>query len=450
MSRMLSVGLFGFGVSNRGVLDLLSARGFSFALTVRSGRPVERASLPGRFRAQARILCGDACFSDLTEDVLFLSPSVRRDLPALVAAKARGVFLFSDAETFFTGVSAPVFGITGSDGKSTTATLTTLLLSRTYPAVECIGNIGRSMSEALLSSADAYVAELSSFQLTGFSPRLFRAGITSFSENHLDWHKDRGEYLAAKENILKCAQYRVLPADDAVLFPLIAKYRPEALVSLSKSARELAALGASVAVTADETALLLNGEPVLARETIRRQDPCTLKNLMFAIAMTDGLTDSRRIAEVAATFDGLPHRRQDLGVFGGVRFIDSSIDSTPARTAATLSSFTEKPVVILGGGGKNLSYEPLFPVLRKHARAAVLYGETGKQIATLFAGRDAGLSFVYRPAFRDAVFSGAELAGDGGVLLLSPASTSFDQFGNYAERGRCFARLAEEYGMRIS
>ena len=442
----LKIGVLGLGTSNLGVIEYLLARGFRFSLTVRSKSAPHLSSLPDGCTV-SRILVGDDCLSDIDESFLFLSPSARSDAPELLRAKARGVTVTSDVALFFRKNSKTrVYAVTGTDGKSTTVTVLSEILSRIYRESALCGNIGKALSPLLLSVPEAAAVELSSFQLMSLAPKSTAALITNISENHLDWHKSFDEYISAKENIFKNAAWRATLADNPITLSLFKKYGADALFSLSKGDGELQALGARVRISLDGDFIMRNGERILSCKGIAAFGRHTLLNIMGAIAMLSEPVDNALLSEAIAAFRPLSHRAECVGNFGGIEFIDSSIDSTPMRTSVTLSSMKCRPVVILGGRGKGLSLAPLLDSLIAHSSGAVITGECREEIkdAIISDGRFSPSSypFLVEDSFSRAVILAAELAGPGGTVLLSPAATSYDCFSDYKARGTEFLRIA--------
>ena len=432
------VGLLGLGTSTRGVVRVLEHFG-TRALTLRTERAVSACLSPS---LAVRCYTGDAIYDELSEDILFFSPSARREDARLLAASERGCRFSSDAEFFFDNTRAPVFAVTGSDGKSTTATLTSLLLSGGKRDVRLAGNIGRALSPLLLSEGkdSVTVAELSSFQLQYFAPRTRRAVITNLTPNHLNWHKDLAEYREAKSHILTNAEDTVLSADDEECVSLFSGIRPFAVFSVREGAASLLRYRARHVLTLSEEAICLDGKRLLPLSEIRLPGMYNVKNFMAAIALTLGFTDEERILSVARTFSGIPHRTETVAVRGGVRYVDSSIDSSPARTLSTLSAVAGSPILLIGGKGKGVPFDALVPVLLSRAKEIVLFGETGEEIFSLLAACDReGKPPVLRAKnFRDAVRLAVREAERGDTVLLSPASTSFDEFRNFEERGDVF------------
>lgn len=425
-----AVGFFGLGRSNVSLISCLPLD--KCRITLRSDRRIDENDLPTGVRI-GRILCGEDAARDIDEDVLFFSPSVRRDRAEFAEAKARGVIFSSDAELFFEEVKEPVYAITGSDGKSTTTTLTHLLLKAEGKRSRPVGNIGEPMVKNLSSNAECFVSELSSFMLEYLTPKAKAACITNITQNHLDWHRSFENYRKAKLNVAKMAE-RMVVFDD--LSDIV---KAQSIVSTRQSYKDLRRIcAAKTYITVEGGYVCRNGERLLKVKNIRRREEHNIKNLMLAIAMTDGEVGLEAIDRVAGEFSGLPHRCELFFSRGGVDFIDSSIDSTPARTVQTLRSLDRPVIIILGGRGKGLEYNELIPALKKYARGAVIVGENAREIYGIVENC---VRAEIVSSFDEAIIRGAELARSVGTLLLSPASTSYDFFRNFEERGDRFREI---------
>ena len=236
-SRLLknarSFGFFGLGKSNLAILSLIPK---DREITLRSEGRIDLSALPKRLR-NARIFEGACAFDDINEDVLFLSPSVRRERDEFDKARAAGVTLCSDLELFLSEFRGISFAISGSDGKSTTATLTSLLLKEKFDRISAIGNIGIPFCHS--ARAPAAVLELSSFNLRYSTPHASRAAITNVTPNHLNWHSDFEEYKETKLSLLDSADEAIISADDEILSSYASGRRIFAVTSVTKSFEEL-------------------------------------------------------------------------------------------------------------------------------------------------------------------------------------------------------------------
>ena len=425
------VGFFGLGSSNASLLSRLPLD--KCRVTIRSDGKIDRDKIPEKISVE-RVFEGKNACQNIDEDILFFSPSVRRDRTELTRAKSRGVIFTSDAELFFENNDTPIFAVTGSDGKSTPATLTHLLLTEGGYNAPLIGNIGEPFMKNLDTKADFFVCELSSFMLKYFTPNAYAACITNITPNHLDWHSDFEEYRQTKLSVADKTD-RLIISDDCA--DVKGAY---GITSINKGFDELRALyDAKLYITLENREICKNGRALIKLSDIARKEAHNLKNLMMAIAMTDGLVDNEKIISVARNFSGLNHRCQVVLNKNGIEFIDSSIDSTPARTVQTLRSLDRSVVIILGGRGKGLDYSELVPAVKKYVKKAVITGENAKEI---YKAIESQVDAEIIDGFEAAVMQGKKYAKEVGTLLLSPASTSYDRFKSYVERGDKFKEIS--------
>ena len=425
--RGCRVGFFGLGKSNASLLSCLPLEGCS--VTLRADREIDRTLIPPNIMLEGIYEGKDSC-RDIDEDVLIFSPSVRRERDELREAKARGVVFTSDAELFLEKNEKPIFAVTGSDGKSTTTAMVEALLKAGGQKARSIGNIGEPMVARLKDDVDIFALEASSFMLRYASPRSKRACLTNITPNHLDWHESLDEYKETKISLIKSAEKFVICDNCGDIKGAYG------IVSVQKRFADLnAAYEAEIYMTTENGYLCRNGESLMPLCKIRKNERHNLQNLMMAIAMTDGFVDRSSVARMASNFNGLPHRCELFFSADGVDYIDSSIDTSPSRTEQTLLSLNREATVILGGRSKGLDYRTLAPSLQKFAGAAIITGENAKEIFCAIKGV---VKCHVVPDLEAAVIIGKELAHSTGLLLLSPASASYDRYTSYAERGEKF------------
>lgn len=431
------IGLFGLGKSNLGVLDYISRRFPTLKVTVRSEGNVD-FSHP----LVDRVLCGADAFSPPYEKILFLSPSVRRDRYELLKMKNAGVLFSSDAELFFSKERKNVFAITGSDGKSTTTYLTSRLISSSFDCAIPCGNFGESMSLHLEDGESvAFVSELSSFQLCYLTPRVRRALITNISKNHLNWHRDFIEYVRSKRRVLELADERVLNYDCKISRSFYSAYPCFAVFSQKLTEDELSKrIDAKIYLSDRDGGIYINGNLLLPHEKMRLKERHNRANFMAAAALGYGYYEPLELTTLAESFSGLPHRCERFFESSGVRFINSSIDSSPKRTVATLRGIPERVILILGGRSKGLDYRELIPTLKERARAVIATGESRGEIreAVFDSLHKASIDFYEIDDFFSATDKAMDIAKTGDTVILSPASTSFDRFKSFEERGNTF------------
>ena len=431
------IGFLGYGISNRGAMKFLRSR-TEAKFVLRSHAPI------GDPPHGVELKVGADALEDIDEQILILSPSVRRDTPKIKAAEERGVLISSDTDAFFEMNDRPVYAVSGSDGKSTTCELAYRLLRTKNPRVLKCGNCGSSALEALDMGAEGYAVELSSFMLEYTAPRVYRSVITNITENHIDWHGSLDAYVRAQENLTRNAERRAFWCDGGLCEQMAARQGAHTLICTEHTARELAA-ECDDAVTLEGKWICVNGTPVLEVQMIRRREPYNVKNFMSAIALCLGDYDPAALVDVARGFGGIPHRAELIGTRHGIEYIDSSIDSSPARTSQTLLSLGRKVVLILGGRGKGLSYSPLCEAVAATCSAVVLMGENADEIysALMLDGRIRGRIPIRRASgLEEATRVASKLAIDCRTVLLSPASTSFNEFKNFEERGDFFKQIA--------
>lgn len=472
-----SCALLGLGVSNLPLAELLCRNGIKLYIYDRKA-PSELGDAAERLERMGAIfsVC-DKSFEGLCGDVIFRSPSIRSDVSGIKQAVARGAELTSETELFLKLTPARTYAVTGSDGKTTSTTLTGRFLSAALAERGAHAYVGGNIGTPLLDKcsemrpSDAAVLELSSFQLTTLSDAPERAAITNVSPNHLDWHTDMDEYIAAKKNVFgertrrlvtnaECEttrrlarEYAELVGADRELFLFSSKKSSYAEVYADFSA----AHGKAYAVYEREGIIYvsdgLNEVSVLGIDDIKILGRHNVENYMTAIALTFGDVPTDVYAREARSFYGVEHRLELVRTLGGVDYYNSSIDSSPTRTAAALSAMSDRRIVLICGGyDKKIPYAPLAAAICEHGgvRCTVLTGATGKKIGAEIeayrqkSGRGGDMLLEYRQGFEAAVRLAYSLAEEGDAVLLSPASASFDAFKNFAERGNTFKRLVRE------
>ena len=447
----------GLGISNLPLIDFLLSHGVRV-----TARDHKEASALGELPAALEkkgVSCflGEDYLKNLDEEVIFRSPGLRPDVPELRAAVENGAELLSEMELFFELCPAKIVGITGSDGKTTTTTLTGKFLT-----AECKkrggktfvgGNNGVPLISCVeeMTERDFAVLELSSFQLFDLSRSAYRAAITNLSPNHLNWHLDMDEYCRAKTNIFCHSQNQALVTNAENREALRWAADCHSPVMLFSSVRDADAFpphtGGSICVRDGWVTVIENDVeyPMVRVEDIVLTGRHNLENYMAAIGATFGLVSPESVQEVAKSFKGVEHRMEYVRTVDGVRYYNSSIDSTPTRTVAVLSSLGEGLVVICGGADKGVGFEPLAKILKERAKIVVLTGRTRQKIYDALMAEGAEMPIFMEPNFKNAVLMAKSRASRGDTVVLSPACTSFDAFKNFEERGETFRRIVWEF-----
>ena len=434
--------VLGYGVSNRPLVDFLVKLGVS--VEVRDKKQPE-ADAVAKLRAQnIPLITGEGYLSDIHADLIFRSPGIRPDHAGIQAAVSEGAELLSEMELFFALCSATTIAITGSDGKTTTTTLVAKLLREEGHRVFLGGNIGTPLLSKVeeMTANDFAVLELSSFQLFTMRQSPCRAIVTNLSPNHLDWHTDMDEYADAKKNIFRYQNTNGL---------LVLNHENRYTKDMANEAVCSVAFFSSKSVLPEgvflqDGMIFMDKEPILSEKEILLPGMHNRENYMAAIAVTKGLVSKESIKRVATTFTGVEHRLETVRVHRGVRYINSSIDSSPSRTTAALGCFTDKVICICGGYDKHIPFAPLADSLCLHAKAVVLTGATADAIEKALNECESNEKpLVYRnPDFKEAVLLASSLATEGDIVILSPACASFDAFKNFMERGDTFRTIISE------
>ncbi len=443
-----TVAVIGIGVSNRPLIDLLLSRGISVTACDRQERQA-LGPLAEELEARGALLrLGADYLEGLDQDVIFRTPGIRPDVPAFTAAVARGSLLTSEMEVFLQVCPCPVIAVTGSDGKTTTTTMIAELLRAAGRRVHLGGNIGHPLLAETggMAPDDVAVLELSSFQLMTMTRSPHVAVMTNLAPNHLDVHRDMAEYIAAKENIFThqtAEDVAIFNADNELTRQLSGK--AVGRVRLFSRRNEVA----DGAFLRDGAIWLRrNGEErrVLAISEIQLPGDHNVENYMAAISAVDGLVPDEIIQTFARTFGGVEHRIELVRTLRGVRYYNDSIASSPSRTIAGLRSFREKVILIAGGKDKGVRYDALGEEINRHVKLLILCGATAEVIrrATEQAENYAGLEIVDTADYQEAVSLAQSRAGEGDVVILSPASTSFDRFRNFMERGQVYKEIVQK------
>jgi UDP-N-acetylmuramoylalanine--D-glutamate ligase len=393
-------------------------------------------------------------------DVLCLSGGVPIDIPIVVEARRRGVPLSNDAQVFLERCPAPVIGITGSAGKTTTTALVGEMCraggggasARTFVG----GNIGNPLITDLdeIRPDDRVVMELSSFQLDLMTISPHIAAVTNITPNHLDRHETMEAYIAAKRNIVAhqgASDFAVLSYDDA---------NARALALDTAAQLYWFSGGAEV----DQGAFRTNGSLTL-RVGGRDRTICyasevkllgrhNLLNVLAASAIAGVAgVPLEAMRQVATTFTGIEHRLELVRELDGVRWYDDSIATAPERSLAALRSFEDPIVLLAGGRDKKLPWDEFAGEATRRVRHLVTFGEAGPMIAQVVkkslngGAGEPGLmleGITQVETMEQAVEAAARLVRPGDVVLLSPGGTSFDAFRDFAERGDRFKELVKD------
>ena len=371
-------------------------------------------------------------------DLIVLSPDVPADLPALEAARARGAMVIGEVELAAPYLKGRIIGITGSNGKTTTTSLTGHILGEAGVAVQVGGNIGLPVAAMIGASRDDgwSVLELSSFQLETI--REFHVDIAAalnVTQNHLDRHHTFEQYAAAKGRIFENQRERdlaILNADD----PVCAAYakRTAATVEWFSSRRK-----AEPGATLCGDKLVVGGKLLMTAGEVPIRGRHNIENVLAAsLAAARAGVPHQAIAAAVRRFHAVEHRLEFVRALDGIEFYNDSKATSVDATLKALDAFSGGLWVILGGKDKGLDYRALREPLAAKARAALLIGAAAKKIGDALAG---AVPLVESGTLETAVAHAFAHGAPGDTVLLAPACASFDQFCSYEHRGQVFKEI---------
>ena len=362
-------------------------------------------------------------------DMIIRSPGVYRYFPEIVKAEKDGVEITSAIKIFFDVCPAKIIGVTGTKGKGTTSTLIYEILKAAGKDVYLAGNIGKPYLELLskLTEDSFVILELSSFQLIDLTKSPYIAVVLDITLDHMDWHKDKEEYINAKKNIVK----HQAKDDFAVI---------NSEYEISKSFSELTKgkvvfFEKSKLEDKFKERLLLKGEH-------------NLENIAAAVSVSKVLgINEEIILKVVQSFKGLEHRLERIKEVNGVIFYNDSFATGPQPTIAAIKSFIEPITLILGGSDKGLNYNELGKeiTINKQVKKVIIIGQVGPLIIKSLneAGYRGSIINLKQKSMVSIVENAFRNTSPGGIILLSPAAASFDMFKNYKDRGNKFKEAVQ-------
>ena len=435
--------LFGYGKSNAALANYLKKHGAE--ITVADSRKNASELEEDIFKSGVGNLKIADDISAQRPDVVFRSPSVRPDDANITVLLEKGAILCSETELFFELAKGKIIGITGSDGKTTTTTLTYLMLRKKYgDRVKIGGNIGIPLSDSLdcLDERSITVCELSSFQLMTLNKSPEISAVTNITENHLDYHRSMEEYISSKTRIASGVECMRLVTGISTFEQIKSSLKrvPHEIVRFAtdRTDCEICLYG---------NAIYCYGEKALDTSEIRVKGLYNKLNFMTAIGICYPEISAENIESVAKEFTGVSHRAELSGCVDGIQFYNSSIDSTPSRTLATLSGFDETGITLIcGGKDKNLSFRQFAEQTQKKVNKYILMGSNHEKIKKeLSAAGISSENILYAGTLEEAVGKALGCTEKGGTVLFSPASTSFDMFRNFEERGEKFMEAVRKH-----
>jgi len=409
-------------------------------------------------------------------DYVFKTPKMRFTSPELQVAKNSGSILTTEMELFMNLCPAKIFAVTGSDGKTTTTTLVSELLKKCGYKVWTGGNIGTPLLDKVgeMTPEDMVVLELSSFQLLDSVTSADAAVITNVTPNHLDFHKDYDEYISSKTNIFKYQSPMgsvALNAACDITFKMKDMARGDvSFFALDENVckREGYSPLRTYAFLDDDGYLVLERGGVKTRlvhkDSILIPGLHNVENYLAASLTVKDYITPEAFGEVATKFGGVAHRIEFIRELDGVKYYNSSIDTSPNRTINTMNALASKNmrgVLICGGADKKCDYTGLGKAILEVSDRIIVYGSNACFIKDILEKESEGKKYefielesvegdVYEfPQTREKVVDmytkalgkARELAKEGEIVILSPVGTSYDHFRHFEHRGDMFRDL---------
>lgn len=439
------VAIIGLGVSHRPLIEHLYNLGAQ--ITVFDNREQQKIDKDIWNKVQElniKSYLGENYLTNLKGfDFIFRSPSCRPDLPEIVQEVNRGAILTSEIEMVLKLAPCKIVGITGSDGKTTTTSLIYEILKTKY---KCFlgGNIGTPLFTRIseMRPEDIVVLELSSFQLMNMKLSTDIAVVTNISPNHLNVHKDYQEYIDSKANIFKYQKENGI---------LVINYDNDITKNFAKQANDKVVYFSRLeklpngVIYDEETIKICDNDlrrHVLNKKDVKIRGIHNIENICAAIAATKELVSPEEQKQAIMEFTGVEHRLEFVREIDGVKWYNDSIASSPNRTIAGLNSYNERIVLIAGGRDKHLDYDPIAKPIIDNVNTLIVMGETAEKIKNAVTRelerQNKTLDIIKVANVEEAVKTARRVAKTNQVVLFSPASTSFDMFKNFEERGKKF------------
>ena len=450
------VAVLGIGISNIPAIKYLVELGAK--VSARDKKEKLHDSVDMLKNIGVEFVLGDNYLKNLENyDYIFRSPGIKPFTYEIEKAVELGnTILTSEIEKVIELAPCKVIGVTGSDGKTTTTTLIAKFLEQAGYKVWLGGNIGTPLFSKLdeMKKEDVVVLELSSFQLMTLDKSPHISVITNISPNHLDYHKDYNEYIMSKANIFLSQN-----KNDILVLNKDCNITNNYLKIIEDRNIDTNIRAFSVENDVKKGVYLKNNyivsnifgknEKICNIKDVKLVGIHNLANICAAATAIYDLVDKNDIKTVVASFGGVEHRMELVAQKSGVKWYNDSIGTSPTRTIAGLKSFNDKVILIAGGYDKNIPYEPLSPYILEKVKHLILIGKTATKIRNAVIAEAKKqevdlkeiLDIVEFNTLEECVNYANKIAKENDIVVMSPASASFDMYKNFEERGNHFKRL---------
>lgn len=437
------VAIIGMGVSNLPLLDYFYDKNAKVTVFDKNTPSDEIMEKINKYRYEVEI--GEYNLSRLNGfDIIFRSPSVLPTREELVTAANKGAIITSEIEMVLKLAPCKIIGVTGTEGKTTTTSIIYEILKSSGKNCFLGGNIGKPIFTEIknMKPEDIVVLELSSFQLMGMEVSPDISVVTNMYPDHLNIHSSYEEYQQAKKNIFLDQNENgvvILNYDNEITRKFADEVKSNLVFFSSLENLE----NGYVYDRKDETIKsYVNGksENILKKQEIKLRGIHNYENICAALAATAPIVDEKSQIKAIKEFNGVEHRLEFVRELNGVKYYNDSIGTSPASTIAGLNAFDENIILLAGGSDKGLDYTEIGETIAKKVRVLLLTGPTAEKIenATKLAMSKSGketVEIIHCKDLQEAVSMANEKAKSGEIVLMSPASASFDAFKNFIERG---------------
>lgn len=445
-ARGKKVAIIGIGVSNLPLLEYfydLNAR-----VTIFDSKESNQISVEAMQKIEKygfEFIGGKDSLSRLKGfDIIFRSPSCMPDRPELVEAAENGAVLTSEIEMVLKLAPCKVIGVTGTEGKTTTTTLINEIVKKSGRKTYLGGNMGKPIFTKIrnIKPENIIILELSSFQLSDMDISPDISVVTNIYPDHLNVHKSYEEYREAKKNIFKHQSENgivVLNYDNEFTREFAKEANGKVIFFSSKEKLD----DGFIYDKADGTIKYCKDgvrRHIMKKEDIKLRGIHNYENICAALAATSSIVDIDTQVKAIEEFTGVEHRLEFVRELNNVKWYNDSIGTSPASTIAGLNSFDEDIILLAGGSDKGLDYKEVGEAIARKVRALILTGPTSEKIenATKQALNGKSIEIYYTSNMQESVNLAKEIAKAGDVVLLSPASASFDLYKNFEDRGHQF------------
>ena len=447
------IAVIGIGVSNIPLIDYLFEKGA--VVTIFDDREEEKISkdiIEKIKKYNFNCFFGKRNLDNLHGfEIIFRSPSCLPTKTELVIEKERGAIVTTEIEQLIKMAPCKVIGITGSDGKTTTTTLTAKILEDAGYNVYLGGNIGIPLFTKLkeIKPEDIIVLELSSFQLMDMEVSPDIAAITNITPNHLNVHKDYQEYIDSKKNIYrhqKSTGVLVLNADNELTNSCQKDANGDVILFSSKQKLDYGYIVEDGIIKECNDGIRRH---LISQDDIKLKGIHNLQNICTALVLTKDLVSTDNAIKTIKEFSGVKHRLELVRILNGVEWYNDSASTSPTRGISAINSFNKEIILIAGGADKNLDYTPIGKPIVEKVKSLILIGQTANKIYDAVKKesekQNKTIDIHMCETFKQSLELAKRIAKPGQIVLFSPASTSFDMFKDMYDRGDKFRKEVNQF-----